>query len=187
VIVLHRARPMYSRAGVVLFGALVSGAVVCAATQAPAENLFEALFGNFGRPSAPQSRPDASPPEPRSTVPEAPAEGHGRSAAFCVRMCDGRYFPMQHQSGVNPTQLCTSLCPASPTKVFWGNEIIRAIAGDGTRYSATENALVYRKRLVPGCTCNGTTTFGLAPIATGDDPTVRPGDIQTPGGGRPNR
>jgi hypothetical protein len=187
-VVVHQC----GRTGVgVLLSALLAGAATAVTCQAHAQNLLDALFGNFGRSSAPQDAapqgPESSSPGLRPTGPEVSAEGHGRSLAFCVRLCDGRYFPMQHQNGVNPVQLCNSLCPASPTKVFWGSEIGRAVAGDGTRYGSTENALVYRKRLVPGCTCNGMTTFGLAPIATGNDPTIRPGDVQATGSGRSKR
>jgi hypothetical protein len=156
---------------------------------ATAEDLLEALFGKLGRaaglgPAEPsEMSPETSPPERTPGASEPGSDTRQRSVAFCVRLCDGRYFPMYRQTGVNPAQLCTALCPASPTKVFWGNEISRAVAGDGARYANTENALVYRKRLVPGCTCNGT-NFGLAPIAAGQDPTVRPGDIQMTGSKR---
>ena len=39
------------------------------------------------------------------------------------------------------------------------------------------NAFVYRKQLVSGCTCNGRDAFGLAPMDAKTDPTLRPGDI----------
>ena len=174
------ARGRRCAVGAMFFAALASGGA-----HAQAQNFLDALFGNFGRPASPEGVPAETRPQATPTTPglEGGSESHYRSVAFCVRLCDGRYFPMHRQSGVNPVQLCGALCPASATKIFWGNEISRAVAGDGTRYSDTENALVYRKRLVPGCTCNGT-NFGLAPIAAGQDPTVRPGDLQSSGSKR---
>ena len=44
-----------------------------------------------------------------------------------------------------------------------------------------ENAFVYRQKIVPGCTCNGRDTFGLAPISIANDPTLRQGDIVSNG------
>ena len=92
-------------------------------------------------------------------------------------MCDGRYFPVQRTSTAQPGELCSSLCPASKTKVFSGSDINYATASDGTRYSSLENAFVYREKVVDGCTCNGTDAFGLAKINVADDPTLRKGDM----------
>jgi len=84
---------------------------------------------------------------------------------------------------VSSAQLCGSLCPASQTQVFYGSEIVRAVASNGTRYSALDNALVYRKRIVPGCTCNGKDPFGLARLDAATDPTLKSGDVvSSPGG-----
>jgi hypothetical protein len=73
-------------------------------------------------------------------------------------------------------EICRALCPASPTKVFLGSEIGSAVAPDGTRYAALGNAFVYRHRIVPDCTCNGNSSFGLASISIESDPTLRHGD-----------
>src|SRR5262249_59312187 len=35
----------------------------------------------------------------------------------------------------------------------------------------------YRKKIVPGCTCNGRDAFGLVTTPVADDPTLRAGDI----------
>ena len=48
---------------------------------------------------------------------------------------------------------------------------------DGSRYADLDNAFVYRKKLVAGCTCNGRDPFGLARVDVNTDPTLRPGDI----------
>jgi hypothetical protein len=69
------------------------------------------------------------------------------------------------------------MCPASKTKVFFGGTIDNAAARDGQRYGDIENAFVYRKHLMPGCTCNGRDAMGLARFSVANDPTLRPGDI----------
>jgi Protein of unknown function (DUF2865) len=154
-------------------------AVVTWPSEASAQGFFQAFFGAFLPPAAHQSLPPrtqayADPTQP--VMPEAPA---GRSAAYCVRMCDGRYFPIQRNVSATPIQLCNALCPASKTKVFSGGEIHGATATDGTRYADLANAFVFRERLVANCTCNGKDAFGLAPLDVAADPTLRPGDVVT--------
>src|SRR5262249_36550385 len=80
-------------------------------------------------------------------------------------------------SGVSSAQTCSSFCPASATKIYNGNGIEHAVASDGKRYSELATAFAYRKRIVPGCTCNGKEAFGLNTTPVADDPTLRPGDI----------
>jgi Protein of unknown function (DUF2865) len=107
---------------------------------------------------------------------ERRSAGSGMSGVFCVRLCDGRYFPLQR--GTNPAQACNSFCPASQTKVFTGgNGIDNAVASDGTRYASLRNAFAYRERLVENCTCNGRDAYGLVTQSVADDPTLRSGDI----------
>ena len=150
-------------------------------SSAQAQGLFDFLF----RPPAAGSnvRSYAAPSFPGLGTSEAPAaraprlSGTGRNASYCVRLCDGRYFPVQRTSTAQPGELCSSLCPASKTKVFSGSDINYATASDGTRYSSLENAFVYREKVVDGCTCNGTDAFGLAKIEVADDPTLRKGDM----------
>jgi hypothetical protein len=100
--------------------------------------------------------------------------GSGRFTFYCVRLCDGRYFPVQP---AHAGELCSAFCPATPTKVFSGSEMEGARASDGTRYGDLENAFVYRDHFVDGCTCNGADPVGLAKIDIKDDPTVRRGDM----------
>lgn len=105
----------------------------------------------------------------------------GRSVAYCVRLCDGRYFPMQRNSNATSIQLCNAFCPAAKTQVFNGSQIDHAVASNGARYANLENAFVYRQKIVPNCTCNGKNEFGLAKIDVKSDPTLKPGDIVATG------
>jgi len=107
--------------------------------------------------------------------------GTGQSVAYCVRLCDGRYFPMQRHGNATSIQLCNAFCPAAKTQVFNGSQIDHAAASNGARYTNLDNAFVYREKIVPGCTCNGKDAFGLAKIDVANDPTLRPGDIVASG------
>lgn len=149
---------------------VVSLGVTALATQASAQGFFDSFFRSFQSPLPPRTQAFADP-----AASAAPETGH--SAAFCVRLCDGRYFPIQRHVAATPVQLCSALCPASKTKVFSGGEINGAVATDGTRYADLDHAFLFRQRLVPTCTCNGKDAFGLAPIDVAADPTLRPGDM----------
>ena len=163
------------------------GAVVLALLPggpAGAQGLFDMLFGGAPRlPRGyvpPQASSYADGRHGESPVGErlsASPHGTGRSVAFCVRLCDGRFFPIQRHGNASPVQLCGALCPASRTLVFNGSQIEHAVASNGARYADLDNAFVYRRKFVEGCTCNGRTAFGLARIDPAADPTLRPGDI----------
>ncbi len=97
--------------------------------------------------------------------------------AFCVRTCDGRYFPITASNDQSRAASCKSFCPASKTMVVYGSSIEDAASDSGTSYSHLANAFRYRSELVPGCTCNGKDQFGLARINLQNDPTIRKGDL----------
>ena len=115
--------------------------------------------------------------DPNTPLPSPEATHSEDGLAYCVRLCDGRYFPIQRHSGANLAQTCSSFCPASATKIYSGSVITHAVAPDGKRYSELATAFAYRKKIIPGCTCNGRGAFGLVNIPVADDPTLRPGDI----------
>ncbi|MDQ8727284.1 DUF2865 domain-containing protein [Bradyrhizobium sp. LHD-71] len=103
--------------------------------------------------------------------------GYARSTGHCVRLCDGKHFPLHGRGEMSPTAMCRAFCPASVTKVFFGSQIDRAISMDGERYSELANAFAYRKKLSSDCTCNGREPAGLAPVDFSLDTTLRPGDV----------
>ncbi|HEV7602035.1 MAG TPA: DUF2865 domain-containing protein [Bradyrhizobium sp.] len=173
---------------------------VCALSAAPAvqaRDFFSALFGAFSdNPSLAPARPEGSAPLPFASEgdlfgrPAAPARprvshsgGGGGEQAFCVRTCDGRYFPISAGEGQSRAASCNSFCPASETKVVYGSSIDSAATEKGKPYSELPNAFRYRTELVAGCTCNGKDQLGLAPIKIEDDPTLRKGDIVAGAGG----
>jgi uncharacterized protein DUF2865 len=173
---------------VILVTVLSSAAITSSLNTASAAGFLDFLFGGFQQRSAPPPAPDAYPPPPPEIGRVAPAPlgpesvtgdgaGTGHSVTFCVRLCDGRQFPMEHMVSGTPVETCRAICPYSKTKVFFGSEIDSAIAQDGQRYSNLDTAFVYRKQLVANCTCNGKDAFGLTALDVKNDPTLRPGDI----------
>ncbi len=161
---------------------LVSLAIASAPSAASA-GLLDFLFGNdepAKTTAPPQSNSYADPSAPSAyptTTPAPVSAGGGRFTSYCVRTCDGRYFPISARGGATPAQMCQSFCPASPTKVFSGNSIDYAVGNMGERYVDSPNAFAYRKALKADCTCNGRDSAGLAPIDLSLDTTLRPGDI----------
>lgn len=170
------------RARIALIAVLTSACMTAAPRPASA-GLFDFLFG--GSRPAPQAAPAPAPqmdfplnpfgPGPAPVPP--PVDSGIRGAAFCVRLCDGRYFPVQARGGATAAQMCQAFCPASVTKTFAGSHIDRAVAPDGSRYGDLDNAYLFREKLLPDCTCNGRDGLGLAAVDISFDTTLRPGDI----------
>jgi hypothetical protein len=189
---LVRLREQLNAALVV--GALCAAMTVIAPDLAHAQGFFDFLFGGPQRPP---------PPPPAYNYPPPPAAGVGRVApaplnqeringgevstghgvAFCVRLCDGQHFPMERMSNATPADTCRAICPHANTKVFFGSEIGGAVAQDGQQYTSLQTAFTYRKQLVANCTCNGRDALGLVSLDVKTDPTLRPGDIVSTGGG----
>jgi Protein of unknown function (DUF2865) len=170
------------------FGAM---AALCASALAPsahAEDFLSALFGAFGahRPAAPAiplpfaSEGDPSAPQQTDARPRVYGGG---GMAYCVRTCDGRYFPLAVSDNQSRAASCNSFCPASETKVVYGGNIDNAATETGKPYSELPNAFRYRNEIVAGCTCNGKDQIGLAPVKIENDPTLRKGDIVAGTGG----
>jgi len=167
-------------------------ALMFAGAPASAQGLFDMLFGGAPRPPRgyvpPQGSAYSDPSNPSDRQVYGPggpspaaSGGTGRAVSYCVRLCDGRYFPIQRHANANPAQLCSAFCPAAKTQVFNGSQIDHAYSGNGQRYADLENAFVYRQRIVDGCSCNGKDSFGLVRMDVTADPTLRSGDIVSSG------
>lgn len=167
--------------------AVLAGGFGLAAFATPepahAQGLFDVLRGIFGGHRPRIERPE--PPRllegfPEDGIEQVPEEGGGPYVAYCVRLCDGRYFPLPRNAGaptMTPAQVCSAMCPAAQTKVFSGTSINAAAAEDGKSYTSLANAFVYRDRTVADCSCTGDGTTGVASMRVEDDPTLRRGDI----------
>ncbi|UPJ63328.1 DUF2865 domain-containing protein [Bradyrhizobium sp. 191] len=149
---------------------------LASAPSAHAEDFFSALFGGFRMRPPPEIRmPFPNDDAPRYDAPRRSSYGAG--TAYCVRGCDGRYFPAQGTDAASKAQSCKSFCPASETSLVYGSNIDDATTENGKSYSDLPNAFRYRNEIVAGCTCNGKDPAGLAQVKVEDDPTLRKGDI----------
>lgn len=169
-------RPRPRRA--LLAAAVFAGAALTVPDAAFAEGLFDFLFGGVkqqARQAPPQASFFADPFGTQQTAPAPRVAGSG--PAFCVRGCDGKYFPVNARGNATPVQLCQAFCPASVTKVYFGSNIDYATSAAGERYANSENAFAYRKALRADCTCNGKDPGGLAPIDISLDGSLRSGDV----------
>jgi hypothetical protein len=168
-------------AGLAVLAAVIGG------TAAPAQaGFFDRLFGSITRHIQPPAELPGLPqlsPIPGDRV--APQGGEnwrtsgngGPRTAFCVRTCDGHYFPVQANAEYSAAQMCSAFCPASETKLYSGSGIDHAVGLDGRPYTELPNAYAYRKQVVANCTCNGKDIFGVARLAVNGDPTLRRGDV----------
>jgi hypothetical protein len=155
--------------------AAIGATTVFGGGNAEAQGFFD--FFGFGRRPAPP--PQVQPYAPPGFDEGAPVERRAEStpsATYCVRLCDGRFFPIQRAGG-NPAESCNSFCPAAKTMVFSGSGIEHAVSTNGKRYADLENAFTYRDKVVENCSCNGRTAHGLSRLDISRDPTLRPGDI----------
>jgi hypothetical protein len=166
-----------------LAAAALAGTLMLVPGSASAEGLFDFLFGGApnqkpARQAPAQANPFSDPFGGNQPAHPAPAPRvAGSGPAFCVRSCDGKYFPLTMRGNASPVQTCQAFCPASPTKVFFGSNIDYATAGNGERYADSENAYAYRKALRADCTCNGRSPSGLAPVDLTLDTSLRSGDV----------
>jgi Protein of unknown function (DUF2865) len=161
--------------------AALAGSLGLVPRMASAEGLFDLFFGAFQKQQQqkppPQANFFADPFNQQPAPPPRPVVASGSGPAFCVRSCDGRYFPLTMRGGASPIQMCQAFCPASPTKVFFGSNIDGASSASGERYADSDNAFAYRKALRADCTCNGRDAAGLAPVDLTFDTSLRAGDV----------
>jgi len=175
---------MMMRSDRLALGAAATLVVLALAPAAQAEDFFSRLFGGFGahRQQAPMTPLPFATEGNNALAPQEDAQRarvytYGGSQAYCVRTCDGRYFPITATGNQTKAASCNSFCPASDTKVVYGSNIDNAVTDGGKSYSDLPNAFRYRNELVEGCTCNGKDPTGLAAVKIENDPTLRKGDI----------
>ncbi|WP_029029419.1 DUF2865 domain-containing protein [Salinarimonas rosea] len=182
-----------------LAGAMVlAGAGVVAGPDALAFFRADRAAGNgvalFGRPDGPAAtdlarraavvapaRLSIEPPAPRTAAAPAPAPAR---FSFCVRTCDGYFFPLGDLRTARDLSLheeaCAAACPAAQTALFaaTGSRDIadaRALAG-GAPYTDLPRAFAHRETRVAGCGCAQPERSAAERLAAGDR-TLRPGDV----------
>ncbi|WP_249793875.1 DUF2865 domain-containing protein [Bradyrhizobium cenepequi] len=168
-----------------LVAATLVGSLTFAPAQVSAEGLLDFFFGGAQKQQARQGQPQSNffdpfglnQQQPQQAAPAPQPRVAGSGPAFCVRSCDGKYFPLTLRGNATPVQLCQAFCPASATKVYYGGSIDGAASSNGERYADSENAFAYRKALRADCTCNGRDPAGLAPVDLALDSSLRAGDV----------
>jgi Protein of unknown function (DUF2865) len=172
------SRSLVALGFVVMLGAVLGASVPAAAQEM---DFFSNVFGG-SRAAQPQIRmPFAGEGRRQESISRSeaprPRIAYGGGQAWCVRTCDGRYFPITGAGEQGRVTACDSFCPASETKVVYGSSIDNSSSDNGKPYSELPNAFRYRNEMVAGCTCNGHDQTGLAPVKIEEDQTLRKGDI----------
>lgn len=187
-----------------LFGALVLGGLLAAAVLPPAVEATGALefFRAEHRAAAPARsgplrrilpRRVAPAPTRRQAAPHPSAEPRQarrivpstRGRTYCVRMCDGYYFPVGDLEERRDLPLhdlaCNAGCPGAPTKLFvlapGAEEIEEAKAADGMRYAELPMAQAYATSIDDTCSCQGPNRRVADRLDIRHDMTLRRGDI----------
>jgi Protein of unknown function (DUF2865) len=157
---------------------LLAGVLGLMPREAAAEGLFDLFFGGFQKQhqTPPAQANFFADPSQQNQQPAPRPVVSSSGPTFCVRSCDGKYFPLT-RGNASPVQMCQAFCPASPTRVFYGSNIDNATSATGERYADSENAFAYRKALRADCTCNGRDAAGLAPVDLTMDTSLRAGDV----------
>lgn len=118
---------------------------------------------------------------PRNQESIAWSGGAGRT--ICVRLCDGFHAPLGHARSRADFSAQEALCeaqnPGVPARLFrlsaGATSVDRAVAGDGTSYTALPNAYAYEKKADPLCR-PAIVTAGERRVSLMRDITLRPGD-----------
>ncbi len=153
-----------------------------------AEGLLEFLFG-FDPTAQPAAPARESTPARRAKVQgelrfARPRDGSGFSSdpsagGFCVRACDGYYFPLIKSTRATRQQSCEIACPAAQMEIFDGATIETARNRKGQRYAAQPHAFAFRSGSAGGaCACNDlNSSQAYFEENARTDPTLQSGDI----------
>ena len=141
------------------------GLCCSAAPVSQAQSIFQSIFGDLLT---------SSPKRSASTLPRSRAYwqngpyssgGHYQSSSggyyrtVCVRTCDGYYFPIRSSASRGhfrrDAAACESRCNGAQLYYLpkYSEDVERMLDLSGRRYDQLENAFVYRKKLINGCTC----------------------------------
>jgi hypothetical protein len=177
--------------------ALLALGLLLAPGAGQAEGLLEFLFGSDPEPAARQAplRRDSAPSrraKSRGAVGElrfakprdgVPGGGNGFSSepsagGFCVRTCDGYYFPLIKSTKASRQQSCELACPSAPMEIYDGSTIESARNYKGQRYSALPVAFAFRDKARTKCACNDPqSSQAFFERTARNDPTLQSGDI----------
>ncbi|MBR0871732.1 DUF2865 domain-containing protein [Bradyrhizobium tropiciagri] len=163
------------------WGIVVSAVLAAGWSITPAA--AQLMSGDSAYASAPTANffamPSFEPAEqqqPRTRVYITTRSHPGGGRHFCVRTCDGRYFPLP-QADETASKTCEAVCPGAETRLYSGSDIESARSEQGETYKTLANAFRFQREIVPQCSCRSDAAAGLAAISIEDDMTLRTGDI----------
>ncbi len=122
----------------------------------------------------------------KATAFPAATEGNGargNRVAYCVRTCDGFFFPLSSSTGSDRSDeaACNQMCPTSETKLYVGQvgtQIDDARARqNGRRYAAMTNAFAYRTSMDKACSCSASGIGLTTQASVFRDRTLKVGDV----------
>jgi hypothetical protein len=168
---------------------LLSAIVACVAAASPCDaQMLEQGSSESRGPAVPPPEPRAVPALPAPTLTltvrplavKEPKPDRAPPQAYCVRLCDGYYFPISAagDSAGGEKNLCTALCPGARTDLYRraaGEAMDEATAPNRKPYKSLATAFAYRTSLSPQCSCQA--AAGLSALALTNDVTLRSGDI----------
>jgi Protein of unknown function (DUF2865) len=168
---------------------------VIVASYAPFAGLFpaDAAAGEPAsrRRTAARGAPSVS--KPTLAAPFAAVRGGGRDGriTYCVRTCDGFYFPLSVTTGSDRDDqaACNRLCPTAETRLYVGQtgaDMDESRARQtGRRYAQMSTAFAYRRGLDKSCSCSAGGVGLTNEASVYRDPTLKVGDVvMTPKGMR---
>ena len=150
---------------------------------------FFSLFGGRSRdvPEITVRPPENAQDRSRSEAEQsrsASGENVGGARAFCVRTCDGYFFPAgpvtSGEARTAQQSSCSAMCPGAEVALYSvGNRgsIEEAVNARGQTYAALRTAFRFRQGLDRTCSCQGLATAGLARLPITHDVTLRAGDV----------
>ena len=147
-------------------------------------NVFDSMQNEEQRTNSRQPGGAPLPPLRRLTrkaIASSNSSGLPYATKYCVRLCDGFFFPLSVNSsdtGIGQAT-CSNLCPSSETRLFSapsGSDSIELASAKGVAYSRLPNAYAYRKQVSKSCTCTAS-GMGLNNPSIRDDYTLRRGDL----------
>ncbi|MBI5011506.1 MAG: DUF2865 domain-containing protein [Methylocystis sp.] len=155
--------------------------------------LFDFLFGSDQPPAfsfhrsrrAMRAHPRQPRRAPKTSIHYAKPEPVGASetdsmsgGGYCVRACDGYYFPLIKLPRISGQQSCEFACPSARVQLYEGASIEQARNAKGQLYSALPAAFSFRDKLTARCACNDPAVSRDYHLALSRrDPTLQTGDI----------
>lgn len=148
---------------------------------ATARDFLEELFGFGG--SETQRAVDAgagqgAAVQAHAAEPDQKKRAVSAGGTFCVRSCDGYFFPMPGVGKSNQQSMCEMACPSAAVDVYRGGSIETSRNARGQAYTSLSNAFSFRTRVTEKCGCNTADASSAQALKSlRQDPTLRNGDI----------